>query len=666
VASVVVAEDNVDHQRVIAEVVRRMGHEVRVTGDGRTALAAVVAHPPDLVIADVDMPHLDGLALCRAVRAQPGLAGIPVVLVTAYLPPGDGTQSYAEATAVVHKPFSISELAAALRPLLADARPTPPPGPERTFTGADPAFVEALLRSLDTGVAACDTAGRLVVFNQMLRDMFGDVGEAVPVDEWPRRFRLRHHDGTALLSHETALSRALAGEHVQNADMMVDDAAGRPRWFMINARPIRDGDGTLLGAVAAVHETTTEHRARQYQTCKTEVLKVLAAESDTATAAARILTAIGATLDWPYLRLWLVDKVTGVLRPAGTYTAPGEQALPTPAGVPRGTGMAGRCWEEGELIWVPDIRAADSPVLPEVAGKTAFRAGGAVPVLGGEEISGVLTFFSHNQQEPDPALAVLLTGIAGMIGAHLERRRADVLSMHLAAATDEYIALVGHELRTPLTSIGSYIDLIAESPDTTAIGDVRDLLEVVQRNNVRLRTLVERLLDLAALESGHGRLSIAEVDLAGVVGAGVSAVSRSAAQRRISIETRLPASLILPGDADRLRQVVDSLLDNAIKFSPEGAAVDVGLTEEAGAAVLRIRDHGIGVPAEAAPELFRRLFRAGNVRHTGIPGAGLGLALSRVVVERHRGTITLNPERTGGTSITVRLPLAAEPDAAGS
>jgi signal transduction histidine kinase len=288
--------------------------------------------------------------------------------------------------------------------------------------------------------------------------------------------------------------------------------------------------------------------------------------------------------------------------------------------------------------------------------QTAFRAAGGVPIRGGGGVCGALTFFSYCPQEPEPALAVLLTGIAGTIGGHLEQRRADVLTRHLAAVTDEYIALVGHELRTPLTSIASYVDLIAESADETLVGDVRDLLEVVQRNSARLRAIIERLLDLAALESGNVGLSADDVDLVAVVAAAAGAAAEKAGRRGITIDTALPVSLVVPGDEDRLRQVVDNLLDNAIKFSPAESAVAVGLTADGAAAVLTVSDRGVGVPASGVPHVFRRLFRADNVRHSGVPGAGLGLALSRVVVERHHGAITLGSEPGAGTTVTVRLP----------
>ncbi|MEV4350570.1 ATP-binding protein [Actinoplanes sp. NPDC049596] len=610
-ALVVVAEDNLDHQRVIAQVIRRLGHEVVVADDGRAGLRAVAEHRPALLVADVDMPEMDGLELCRALRRDPELASTPVVLITAYLLPGDQRLEGVGALEVIGKPFGVPQLTEKLGSVLS------------SLGKAEDVTVRALLDTLDAGVAICDAQGRITHSNTALPEAYGQ-----------------------------ALERALGGERLRDVEVIVQD-----RWYAVNAAPIVAADGTITGAVAAFHDRTYEHRSRQYQQCETEVLRVLADHTHAADATDRILHAIGSTLGWPYVRLWLVDEVTDVLRPAGNYTAARERPLPTPASMSRGSGLAGSCWAKADSIWVPDIHADDSPVLPYIAAESAFRTGGAVPVRSGDRVIGVLTFFTYALQEPDPALTVLLTGVTGLIGAFLEQRRAEVLALHLAAATDEYIALVGHELRTPLTSIGAYVDLIAESPDETPMGEVREMLDVVQRNNVRLRDLVEKLLDLAALESGHAQLTIGPVDLVEVVTDAIVAISPSAAERRIAFESTLPAELTLPGDRVRLRQVVDALLGNAVKFSGTDSTVRVVLTDEHGdAAVLTVADEGVGVAPSEQARLFRRLYRGGNARHTGIPGAGLGLALCRVVVERHHGSITLASQEAAGTKVTVRLP----------
>jgi signal transduction histidine kinase/DNA-binding response OmpR family regulator len=655
-ATVVVAEDNVEHQHVIAAAVRRARHDVIVAADGRAGLDAIRKHRPDLIIADVDMPHMDGLQMCERLRADPDLAGIPIVLVTGYLTPGDPQFTSAGAAAVVPKPFTLAELAAAVRTGLeagGGAGPAPV-RPDADLRGR-PEFVDALVQSLDTGVVACDAAGRLVVFNRTLQTFIGDhTGAALPIT-WPDGFALCRHDGAPLPADQLPLARALAGADVRGARVRADDPKHRHRWFVINARPVRDPrTHAVAGAVAAVHDVTAEHRARQYQDCLTEVLRILAATPDTTSVGGQVMRAVATTLGWPYVRLWLVDPVTERLRPAGTYTAPGETPLPIPDSFPRGVGLAGLAWERGELVWVPDIQAGDAPILREVAAATTHRAAGAVPLRSGDTITGVMTFFAAERQEADPGLAVLLSGIAGNLGAYLENRRAEELALHLAASTDEYIALAGHELRTPLTSISTYTDLIAESPDDTPLGEVRELLDVVRRNNARLRTLVDDLLDLAALESGHARLATEPVDLAGLVRAAVDAHPPSA----VTVEARLPQGATVVGDPDRLRQVVDHLLRNAAGYSPDGTTVTVELTVADGCAELTVADAGMGVPDEDHDLVFRRLYRSSNARHGGTTGAGLGLALCRVVVERHHGTITLQPRRPQGTTVTVRLPCA--------
>ncbi|HWS32922.1 MAG TPA: ATP-binding protein [Actinoplanes sp.] len=633
-ASVLVVEDNPEHQAVIAEVVRRLGHRATLAADGRAGLAAAIGSRPDLIVADVDMPHLDGIKMCRALREDPATADVPVVLITAYLPPGDTTLAEAQALAVVPKPFSVKELTETLRACI-----DVPPGARH-----DPAFTEALLRSLDAGVVACDLEGRLVVVNQAVRDLFGDESLGVPARDWAERFGLRRPDGSALPAEDVALYRSLGGEEIHHDEVLAHDQQGRRRWFAINARPVRDGSGKILGAVAAVHDVTPEHQQRQYEHCTTEVLKALVQASDTARAGAEVLRAISAELGWPYLRLWLVDEVADRLRPAATHLAPGSPPLRLPPILRRGEGLSGACWASGEPVWVPDLRAPDVPVMAEAE---HYRTAMAVPVLSAEKVIGVLAFFTLETQDTDPALTVLLSGIAGHIGSYLERRRSEELADQLAASVGEYIALVGHELRTPLTSIGTYTDLINEEADSTTVGEIRDFLGVIERNNARLRSLVERLLDLAALEAGHAQLTLGDVDLAAVV---------TAALAGLEVHSEIPEHLPVPGDRARLRQVVENLVGNAVKYSPDGTAVHVTLTADDDAAVLCVTDKGIGIPAGEHTQLFARLYRASNARHSGIPGAGLGLALSRAIVELHRGTITLSENDGGGTVATVRLP----------
>jgi signal transduction histidine kinase/PAS domain-containing protein len=592
------------------------------------------------------MPHLNGIELCAAIRGNAELASTPIVLITAYLLPGDPRLSATGALGVIGKPFGVPELSDALRGYLDGLVPPK----------TDHALLDSLLDCLDTGVMAFDVEGRQLLINRALSDVLGADDTHTPVGDVARRHRSRRSDGTEFPADEWPVTRALRGEEVNHVEMMAYDPHGRPRWYLVNARPVRDESGTVVAAVSAAHDVTSRHRTRQYEECKNRVLKVLATDPDSPDAADRMLAAIGTTLGWPYLRLWLADDESDVLRLAALHNEAGEPSLPLPTGIARGQGLAGRCWQNGELIWVPDLHAPGAPILPDVAEGATYRSCGAVPVRSGDRVVGAISFFSRTRQEADPALGMLLTGIAAVIGAFLEHRRAEMLALHLAAATDEYMALAGHELRTPLTSIGSYIDLIAESPDETPFGELRELFEVVHRNSTRLRELVDRLLDVAGLESGHIVLANQPVNLSDVVRDVVGAISGTAFDRGITIAMDRVDAVVVPGDRDRLRQVVDALLGNAVKFSQSDSMVDLKLVDQGHQAVLTVSDTGVGIPAAEQARLFRRLYRGGNARHTGIPGSGLGLALCRVVVERHRGTIALSSHESRGTTVTVRLP----------
>ncbi|MFI7596269.1 ATP-binding protein [Actinoplanes sp. NPDC049681] len=672
-AYVVMAEDNPQHQRVITEILHRLHHETVMVPDGRAALAAIAVRRPDLVIADVDMPRLDGVQLCRAIRRDPELAGLPVLLVTAYLPPSDPELETAGATMLLRKPFGVQQLAEAVQRCLDTCRADPQgagagasadapaaSGEDSAGLLSSPDLVSALLHSIDIGIAVCDRQGRLVLLNNKLRTFFGEDSAGVALADWPHHFVLRHHDGTPLSAEALPLVRALAGETVTGADLLAYDQHQRPHWLLVNAEPIHDSAGEPIGAVAAVHDVSTEHQTQRYQRCKNAVLEALTTAADATGAATAALHAMGTWLQWPYVRLWLADPVSDRLLPAATFTAPGATPLPIPASITRGHSLAGSCWQRGEPIWVPDVHAPDSPILPEVARAAPYQAAGAIPVRSGAQVIGVLTYFSHDRQEPEPALTVLLTGITGHLGAHLERRRAEELAHQLAASIDEYVALVGHELRTPLTSITACTDLICQEPDDTTLGDLRNLLDVVVRNSAELLTLVDQLLDLVALESGHARLTSAPVDLVAIVTDAVSATRPAGDARHITLRTDLPDQLTVPGDDTRLRQVLDHLLDNAIKYSPDGATVSVTLHSRDNAAVLAITNPG--APTDEHDHLLRRLYRGSNARHQGIPGSGLGLTLSRAIIDRHHGTLTVKPNPPTGTSVTMRLPHIAHAD----
>jgi signal transduction histidine kinase len=170
-------------------------------------------------------------------------------------------------------------------------------------------------------------------------------------------------------------------------------------------------------------------------------------------------------------------------------------------------------------------------------------------------------------------------------------------------------------------------------------------------------------MELSALDTGHAPVAVAPVDLAAVVRESLDRTRAAVGAVPIELDADLPDELVLPGDGRRLRQIVDNLLGNAVKYSPDGGRVSVALRETGRFAELVISDTGLGVRPEEREKLFARLYRSSMVRDKAIPGTGLGLALSRAVVHRHHGTIELSDHDGPGTTVTVRLPLTTRSQA---
>ena len=217
----------------------------------------------------------------------------------------------------------------------------------------------------------------------------------------------------------------------------------------------------------------------------------------------------------------------------------------------------------------------------------------------------------------------------------------------------ELVSIVSHELRTPLTSILGFTSIIR----TREISDEdrAQYLAIVEDQARRLSTLVEDFLDLQRIEAGHLELKQELIDMAALLREEALVFETQSAQHTFKLA--LPdASLPVCGDPSRLKQVVGNLLSNAVKYSPQGGEVEVA-GEKMGAFVhIGVRDHGVGIPADQHERIFTKFFR-GDAPGRGISGTGLGLTVSREIVEAHGGRIGFTSAADAGSTFWVELPL---------
>jgi PAS domain S-box-containing protein len=219
---------------------------------------------------------------------------------------------------------------------------------------------------------------------------------------------------------------------------------------------------------------------------------------------------------------------------------------------------------------------------------------------------------------------------------------------------DALVATVSHELRTPLTSIIGYLELLGTGEQLSE-EDAR-FVDIVRRNAARLQRMVEELLFLSRVDVGGLELELDDVDVVELARTALGSADPAAAAKRITLEYDGPDALHARADGNRLGQVFDNLVSNAIKFTPERGRVKVTLGSENGAIVASVCDTGVGIPLAEQSRLFERFFRSSATRD--LPGTGLGLTIVRAIVEGHGGTVVCTSNEAQGTTFTFTLPVA--------
>jgi signal transduction histidine kinase len=269
--------------------------------------------------------------------------------------------------------------------------------------------------------------------------------------------------------------------------------------------------------------------------------------------------------------------------------------------------------------------------------------------------------------------SLVLLRLAGLVRAVERARRAERVSrreaeqaqqlltyqneqlVELDRLKDEFVSSVSHELRTPLTSISGYVELLLENEQDA---EKRDHLAIVDRNAQRLLGLVSDLLFTARLQDGRLELEHERVDLGELVTQTVASARPRAESADVTLTVDAAAVAPIDGEPVRLAQLLDNLVSNAIKFTPVGGSVVVRLSQRDGLVCVEVSDTGIGIPEEERERLFQRFFRSQTALERQIQGTGLGLYISKAIVESHGGRIGVRSGEAGGTTFFVELPAA--------
>jgi two-component system, OmpR family, sensor histidine kinase VicK len=225
-------------------------------------------------------------------------------------------------------------------------------------------------------------------------------------------------------------------------------------------------------------------------------------------------------------------------------------------------------------------------------------------------------------------------------------------------ARRDFVANVSHEIRTPLTTVKSYIEALEdgaiESPD-----HARRFLSVISGETDRMVRLVSDLLQLSRLDAGRDTWKIAPHPLRDLVQKAAFRFTMQLQRRKVALAFEVPSNLVVTVDPDKLDQVFDNLISNAIKYTSEMGRIHVSAHRVSGKFILvQIADTGVGIPKSDLPQIFERFYRVDKARSRAMGGTGLGLSIAKTIIEKHGGQIRIDSEEGRGTTVSFTLPVA--------
>jgi len=474
---------------------------------------------------------------------------------------------------------------------------------------------------------------------------------------------------TGLLSY---LRRGYAGEAVKIPEILYDPAAngypGRPRWISALLYPLKDPSGRVRELVLIHNDVTDQKRAEHTLNFLAHTTAVLQSTLDPE----QLIEALADAVVREFADGCIVDLIEGseIKRLVTRHRVPETEGLlkelrrryPLQADSPQPTPRVIRSGQP-ELLASVDVQQIKEHTLSDSHADLILRIGMrshiAVPLrIRGETIGAlnllITTRRRHFDQRDVAASEELARRAAIAIdNARLYRNTRDALNQR-----EEFISIASHELKTPITSLKLQTQLAMRRMERTAGGGLeaeyaRSLLVTSNRQLDRLARLVEDMLDIARITTDKLSLVVLEVDLGELVREVVDRFKVQLAAMGVRIGYDAAPGVRAACDPMRIEQVVTNLITNAIRYG-DGKPIEVTVKAEAPRALLCVRDFGVGIEEKDQARIFQRFERASS---TNVSGLGLGLYISRDIVQAHGGTIRVESALGKGSTFTVELPL---------
>jgi PAS domain S-box-containing protein len=537
---------------------------------------------------------------------------------------------------------------------------------------------ETMIAGMSDGVMLVDAEGKTVYLNPAAKNLLGRSDVAVPIFQQAEVYGLLNDAGEPIDAKELPAARALSnGRPVRDATMMIARADRRIAISM-SATPLHE-DSHISGVIVTFRDVTERRRLEEEMQVQAERAQILADAGAffasnidpvwvTQAIAERVAEVLG---DWAAVILKSSDS--GELRVASIYHREMASLGLAWSYIYRqplivGEGIIGQVVSTGYPSLTQNLGTPET-ATPELEG--GYHAAPMklaslliLPLRTRREMLGALVIAANN---PDCAmtdeklpLAEILAERAALAieNAKLYTEQVDARRKveDLSRLKDEFLSIASHELRTPVTSIKGYTQLAKTLIRENDLHTSEEYLDIALDQIDRMSRLIIELLDVSRIETGRLEIRREPIPWTTFVSDVVHRHHTAVSERRFQLNLPVGHKRVL-GDRDRLEQVLGNLMENAVKYSPEGSEILVSVDDRGDQMVTSIADRGIGIPTDEIGQVFERFHRGRQVSSTNYGGLGLGLYITKQIVERHGGTIWVESREGQGTTFSFSLPV---------
>jgi PAS domain S-box-containing protein len=537
---------------------------------------------------------------------------------------------------------------------------------------------EAMIAGMSDGVLLVDGEGRTVFINPAGQRLLGTSEVGVPVTRQAEAYRLRNEHGRMLDPQGLPAAQALStGRAVHDVTILIsrDETVA----VSMSATPLHE-DGQTSGVVVTFRDITERRALEEQMQVQAERAQILAdagaffaSNIDPTWVTQAIVERVAEVLgDWSAVIIRSGDRDLSVAslyhRDMASLGLAWSYIYRQPLIV--GEGIIGQVVSTGYPSLTTNVRTIADATNPGTYHPSPVKLASLLilPLRTRREVIGALIIAAN---DPDRAmtdeklpLAELLTERASLAIENARLYTEQVEARHkledLSRLKDEFLSIASHELRTPVTSIKGYTQLAKTLIKEGDLDTSEEYLDIALDQIDRMSRLILELLDVSRIETGRLEIRREPIPWAHFVRDVVHRHHTAVSDRRFHLSVPDDYKFV-NGDRDRLEQVLGNLLENAVKYSPEGSDVTVTVDDKGDALVTAVCDRGIGIPADELAQVFERFHRGRHVSSTNYGGLGLGLYITKQIVERHGGTIWVESKEGHGTSFFFSLPASEEP-----